>query len=164
MNKFQKIFDAQKALFATGVTRTYEWRVEQLDRMARMINENERALPGGDGQRLQNRLARVHLRDRRVGGRDRGPEEPVEGVDEAGRSAGAELPRQDWPQGNDLSRAVRRRADHRPLQRTVAPADPPRAGGARGRQYLHSHAKRSAAGNDRSVCSSWSRNISIRAP
>src|ERR1700692_5081597 len=44
MNNFQKIFDAQKALFATGVTRTYEWRVEQLDRMARMINENERSV------------------------------------------------------------------------------------------------------------------------
>ena len=42
MNRFQKIFDAQKALFATGVTRTYEWRVDQLDRMARMIRENER--------------------------------------------------------------------------------------------------------------------------
>ena len=41
MNTFQDIFDAQKALFATGVTRTYEWRVEQLDRMARMIKENE---------------------------------------------------------------------------------------------------------------------------
>src|ERR1700675_777041 len=41
MNKFQKIFDAQKALFASGVTRTYEWRVDQLDRMARMIGENE---------------------------------------------------------------------------------------------------------------------------
>jgi aldehyde dehydrogenase (NAD+) len=41
MNPFQKIFDAQKALFATGVTRTYEWRVDQLDRMARMIRENE---------------------------------------------------------------------------------------------------------------------------
>jgi aldehyde dehydrogenase (NAD+) len=41
MNKFQKIFDAQKALFATGVTRIYEWRVDQLDRMARMIRENE---------------------------------------------------------------------------------------------------------------------------
>src|SRR6202022_5129339 len=37
----QDIFDAQKALFATGVTRTYEWRVDQLDRMARMIRENE---------------------------------------------------------------------------------------------------------------------------
>src|ERR1700719_846141 len=42
MNRFQKIFDAQKALFASGITRTYEWRVEQLDRMARMIGENER--------------------------------------------------------------------------------------------------------------------------
>ena len=42
MNRFQKIFDAQKALFASGITRTYEWRVEQLDRMARMIRENEK--------------------------------------------------------------------------------------------------------------------------
>ena len=41
MNKFQDIFDAQKALFASGITRTYEWRVDQLDRMARMIKENE---------------------------------------------------------------------------------------------------------------------------
>ena len=41
MNKFQDIFDAQKALFASGATRTYEWRVDQLDRMARMIRENE---------------------------------------------------------------------------------------------------------------------------
>jgi aldehyde dehydrogenase (NAD+) len=41
MNPFQKIFDAQKALFASEVTRTYEWRVDQLDRMARMIRENE---------------------------------------------------------------------------------------------------------------------------
>src|ERR1700728_4318615 len=42
MNRFQKIFDAQKALFARGVTRTYEWRIDQLARMARMIGENER--------------------------------------------------------------------------------------------------------------------------
>src|SRR6202789_3929096 len=42
MNSFQDSFDAQKALFATGVTRTYEWRVDQLARMARMIGENER--------------------------------------------------------------------------------------------------------------------------
>jgi aldehyde dehydrogenase (NAD+) len=42
MNKFQDIFDAQKALFASGATRTYEWRVDQLDRMARMIRDNER--------------------------------------------------------------------------------------------------------------------------
>jgi len=42
MNRFQQIFDAQKALFASRITRTYEWRVEQLDRMARMIRENEK--------------------------------------------------------------------------------------------------------------------------
>lgn len=44
MNPFQNLFDVQKAYFATGVTRSYEWRVEQLDRMGRMINENEAAL------------------------------------------------------------------------------------------------------------------------
>src|SRR5271167_4297957 len=41
MNRFQDIFDAQKAHFATGVTRSYYWRVEQLDRMASMIDENQ---------------------------------------------------------------------------------------------------------------------------
>src|SRR5260370_3558504 len=41
MSQFQKICDAQKALFATGVTRSYEWGVDQLDRMAGMIRENE---------------------------------------------------------------------------------------------------------------------------
>lgn len=30
MNPFQKPFDAQKAYFATNVTHTYEWRIEQL--------------------------------------------------------------------------------------------------------------------------------------
>src|SRR5258705_13027072 len=44
MNQLQKVFDAQQAYFASGVTRSYEWRVEQLDRMGRMIKENEAAL------------------------------------------------------------------------------------------------------------------------
>ncbi len=44
MNPFQNIYDAQKAYFGTGVTRGYEWRVEQLDRMARLLSENEAAL------------------------------------------------------------------------------------------------------------------------
>ena len=41
MNQFQSLFDAQKEYFATNITRRYEWRVEQLDRMSRMISENE---------------------------------------------------------------------------------------------------------------------------
>jgi aldehyde dehydrogenase (NAD+) len=44
MNQFQNLFDTQKTYFATGVTRSYEWRVEQLNRMGRMIKENEAAL------------------------------------------------------------------------------------------------------------------------
>src|SRR5258707_13543633 len=44
MNPYQNMFDAQKAYFATGLTRSYEWRVGQLDRMGRMIKENEAAL------------------------------------------------------------------------------------------------------------------------
>jgi aldehyde dehydrogenase (NAD+) len=44
MNQFQNLFDAQKAYFASKFTRSYAWRVEQLDRMGRMIKENETAL------------------------------------------------------------------------------------------------------------------------
>src|SRR6266853_1592659 len=44
MNLFQDLFDRQKRYFATGATRTYAWRIEQLDRMARLVGENEVAL------------------------------------------------------------------------------------------------------------------------
>ena len=50
MSTYQDLFEAQKGLFATNVTRTYAWRIEQLDRMGRMIRENEVA--------LQNAIAR----------------------------------------------------------------------------------------------------------
>jgi aldehyde dehydrogenase (NAD+) len=44
MNTFKELFDRQKSYFATGTTRSYEWRIEQLDRMARLVGENETAL------------------------------------------------------------------------------------------------------------------------
>jgi len=44
MNFFRNLFDRQKRYFATGATRSYAWRIEQLDRMARLIGENEAAL------------------------------------------------------------------------------------------------------------------------
>jgi aldehyde dehydrogenase (NAD+) len=44
MNSFQDLFDRQKRHFATGVTRSYAWRIEQLDRMARLVAENDTAL------------------------------------------------------------------------------------------------------------------------
>jgi acyl-CoA reductase-like NAD-dependent aldehyde dehydrogenase len=36
----QEMFDKQKAYFATDVTKTYEWRIDQLDRLLRMLKEN----------------------------------------------------------------------------------------------------------------------------
>jgi aldehyde dehydrogenase (NAD+) len=36
----QELFDNQKACFATDVTKKYEWRVDQLDRMTRMLKDN----------------------------------------------------------------------------------------------------------------------------
>jgi len=44
MNSISELFDRQKRHFATGVTRSREWRIDQLDRMARLITENEVAL------------------------------------------------------------------------------------------------------------------------
>jgi aldehyde dehydrogenase (NAD+) len=37
MNAFQTVFEQQKRHFASGVTRTYQWWIEQLDRMARPL-------------------------------------------------------------------------------------------------------------------------------
>jgi len=43
VNKFQPVFDKQKDYFNTDATKSYEWRIEQLDRMAKMLNENKEA-------------------------------------------------------------------------------------------------------------------------
>src|SRR6266481_9947401 len=44
MNSFQDLVERQKRHFASGATRGYAWRIEQLDRMARLVGENEAAL------------------------------------------------------------------------------------------------------------------------
>jgi aldehyde dehydrogenase (NAD+) len=41
MDSYLEILERCQRHFATGVTRTYEWRIAQLDRLARMIAENE---------------------------------------------------------------------------------------------------------------------------
>src|ERR1700722_20268599 len=40
MNSYQGQFDRQRAYFRTDVTHSYEWRVDQLGRLERMIAEN----------------------------------------------------------------------------------------------------------------------------
>lgn len=43
-NPFQSIFDVQKEHFYTDATKSYEWRIDQLDRMERMLSENQATL------------------------------------------------------------------------------------------------------------------------
>jgi hypothetical protein len=44
MNALQNIFDKQQAYFASDATKSYEWRIDQLDRLIRMLKENETRL------------------------------------------------------------------------------------------------------------------------
>ena len=41
MERFQAIFDAQKAYFSSGITRNLEWRLRQLELISRLVRENE---------------------------------------------------------------------------------------------------------------------------
>ena len=36
----EQLFERQRAYFATDVTKTYDWRADQLDRLTRMLKEN----------------------------------------------------------------------------------------------------------------------------
>lgn len=40
-NRFQSIFDAQRAHFLDDATKSFEWRMEQLDRMERVLREHQ---------------------------------------------------------------------------------------------------------------------------
>jgi len=39
-NNYEDVFNRQKAYFATNVTKSYEWRVDQLNRLARLLSEH----------------------------------------------------------------------------------------------------------------------------
>jgi aldehyde dehydrogenase (NAD+) len=41
MNAFQHLFDSQRNYFNTDITKSYKWRVEQLDRLSALLKENE---------------------------------------------------------------------------------------------------------------------------
>ena len=44
MNPFQEVFDKQKAYFDSDATKSYEWRIEQLNGIEHLCNENSQAL------------------------------------------------------------------------------------------------------------------------
>src|SRR5262245_44050799 len=48
-SRFVDLFDRQKAYFNTNITKSYEWRIDQLDRLSRMLSENMDALSAAVG-------------------------------------------------------------------------------------------------------------------
>ena len=56
-NHFRDLFDRQKAYFNTNVTKSYEWRVDQLDRLSRMLSENMSALSDAVGSDFKTALS-----------------------------------------------------------------------------------------------------------
>jgi aldehyde dehydrogenase (NAD+) len=46
---FSDLFDRQKAYFNTNITKSYDWRIDQLDRLSRLLSENMGALSDAVG-------------------------------------------------------------------------------------------------------------------
>ena len=55
--RFIDLFDRQKAYFNTNITKSYEWRIDQLDRLSRMLSENMGALSEAVGSDFKTALS-----------------------------------------------------------------------------------------------------------
>jgi aldehyde dehydrogenase (NAD+) len=56
-NRFGDIFHRQKAYFNTNITKSYEWRINQLDRLSRMLSENMGTLSEAVGSDFKTALS-----------------------------------------------------------------------------------------------------------
>ena len=57
MNRFQPVFDKQKAYFNTDATKSYAWRMDQLNRIANMLKENAEAFQEAVSKHFKTALA-----------------------------------------------------------------------------------------------------------
>jgi aldehyde dehydrogenase (NAD+) len=56
-HRFSDLFYRQKAYFNTNITKSYEWRIDQLDRLSRMLSENMGALSEAVGSDFKTALS-----------------------------------------------------------------------------------------------------------
>jgi len=89
VNSFQGLFDRQRNLFATGVTRSYEWRIEQLDRMGRLLQENEKSLQKAVAQDFKTATQEYIFETFACLGEVIVPEKPIKRLDETSRGTGS---------------------------------------------------------------------------
>jgi aldehyde dehydrogenase (NAD+) len=64
MNPFQEVYDRQLAHFNSDATKTYEWRIDQLDRMDKMLAENEQAFQKAIGSDFKSAFAEQYFETR----------------------------------------------------------------------------------------------------
>jgi aldehyde dehydrogenase (NAD+) len=64
MNQYQPLLDRQLANFNSDVTKTYEWRMDQLDRMERMLKENIPAFEKAIGSDFKTAYAEQYFETR----------------------------------------------------------------------------------------------------
>jgi hypothetical protein len=67
----EELFGKQKSYFATDATKAYEWRIDQLDRLVRMLKENYLLLElGGQNPAIVDETANILDRQENCLGRD----------------------------------------------------------------------------------------------
>jgi hypothetical protein len=82
----QEVFDTQKAYFATDVTKTYEWRIEQLDRLTRMLKDNYKRFADASCRDFKTAAQEKRLRGVGVYCNHRIHQVSTQRMDETGRS------------------------------------------------------------------------------
>jgi aldehyde dehydrogenase (NAD+) len=56
-SRFSDLFDRQRAYFNTNITKSYEWRIDQLDRLSRLLSENMATLSDAVGSDFKTALS-----------------------------------------------------------------------------------------------------------
>jgi acyl-CoA reductase-like NAD-dependent aldehyde dehydrogenase len=145
--QIQDLFNKQKAYFASDATKTYEWRIDQLDRLIRMLREN------------YEQFAQASCKDFKTASQ----ESVFEVSASIATSEFAKSQLKEWMKpveaplpkflaasghkGGRVPGAVRRRFNHLPIQWTTGALVASGGGCALGGQPLHIEALRSAAGD-----------------
>ncbi len=62
----QELFNRQKGYFDTDATKSYEWRVDQLDRVIRMLKDNFKRFSDAVGQDFKTASRSLSMRMRQL--------------------------------------------------------------------------------------------------
>src|SRR5215813_11808042 len=105
---FSDLFDRQRAYFNTNITKSYEWRIDQLDRLSRMLSENMDALSEAVGRDFKTAVSEKIFEVAAPLGLIEATKAQLRSWMQPVGDTRAALPREVRAQRNCVSRAVRR--------------------------------------------------------